>query len=345
MTEFENLALLRFLNPEILWAIFLLPILYAAYFYSLNKKKKALEKFGDNDLIQSLTPDASKSRTLLKFSFYNVALLMLILAIARPQSGSEIETDIGEGKQIVIALDVSNSMLAQDISPDRLTKAKMIISDIIRKNEADRTALVIFAGEAYIQVPLSSNFNNIDLFLSAINPDAVPIQGTNITQAITLSSKLFDRTTDEGKIIILLSDGENHEEKAIKEAKKAFTDGIFITTIGMGKNKAVPIINKNGEYRKDRKGNIVLTKLNESLLKQVASAGGGEYINSSNLNSDIKQLQKQLDKLDTSDERVEMKRYKDLFHIPIFVALFLLLLDFALLERKNKWLSSINIFK
>lgn len=344
MTEFDNLALLRFQNPEILWALFIIPVIFALYFFNNLRKKKILKKFGDIELIEKLTPDASKLRPLIKFIIYSLSMALLIIAMARPQSGAEIETDSGQGKQIVIALDVSNSMLADDIKPDRLTKAKMIITDILRKNEKDRTALVIFAGEAYIQIPLSSNFNNIDLFMSAINPDAVPVQGTNFKEAIELSSKVFDQTTDEGKILILLSDGENHEEEAINQAKKAYNNGIIITTIGMGKNKAIPLTEKNGEYKKDKDGNIVLTKLNETLLKQIAAAAGGEYFNSAGIKADIKEIQKQLDKLDTSDEKIEMKKYKDLFYIFIIAAFVMLIIDFSLLERKNKWLEKIKIF-
>jgi Ca-activated chloride channel family protein len=344
MEEINNLALLRFQNTEILWATLIIPILFLGYFFNRKRKLIQLQKFGDLELIEKLTPDASKTRPLLKFSLYNAALLMLIFSLARPQAGSEIEVDTGDGRQIVIALDVSNSMMAEDIKPNRLEKAKLLIADILRKNAKDRTALVVFAGEAYIQIPLSSNFHNPDLFLSAINPNMIPVQGTNIADAIDLSINVFDKTTDEGKIIIILSDGENHENESIEKAKNAADLGIIISTIGMGKQSAVPIPEENGEYKKDRNGNIVLTKLNPTLLTDVANAGNGMYFSAGNISSDLRNIQKQLDKVDTADSKIEMKKYKDLFYIFIFAAMLFLLIDFMLLERKNKRLSKINLF-
>lgn len=344
MNELNNLALLKFHNPQILWALLLIPSLYLIYFINKKRKLKALIKFADFKLIEKLAPDISKSRPFLKYSLYNIALLMIIIAIARPQAGSEIEIDSGQGRQIVIALDVSNSMMAEDVKPNRLSKAKLLIANILRKNEKDRTALVVFAGKAYIQIPLSSNFHNPDLFLSAISPNMIPVQGTNLTDAINMAINVFDKTTDEGKILIILSDGENHEEKAIEKSKEAHEKGIIVATIGMGKLAAVPIPEANGQYKKDRNGNVVLTKLNSDLLSQVAEAGGGTFFSAGSISSDLKNIQKQLDKIDTSDAKIEMKKYKDLFYIFIYAALIFLIIDFFILERKNKWLSNIKLF-
>ncbi len=338
--------LFQFKTPEYLWLLLLIPLLLGLYLLSLYLKKKTLKKFGDKELIQKLTPDYSKYRILFKYIVLLTASAFLIVALARPQSVSKVKTDAGKNREIMIALDVSNSMLAEDIKPNRLSRAKQMISDIYKNNPADRIGLIVFAGDAFVQIPVTSSFASVDVFLSSINTETVPVQGTNITKAIEMSVAMFDETENSEKLILIFTDGENHEQKAIEAAKKAQETGIIISTIGVGKKNAVPIPDlETGEYKKDKNEKVVLTKLNNIILTQISNAGGGEYFESSNFFTDIKKIQRQIDGLGKTNGKTEIEEYADLFPYFIFIALILLILEFIFLERRNHKLSNLSIFK
>ena len=338
--------LFQFKNPEYLWLLALIPLMLGLYLFSLYLKKKTLRKFGDKELIQKLSPDFSKYRTLFKYIVLLTVSAFLIIALARPQSGSKVKTDAGKNREIIIALDVSNSMLAEDIKPNRLSRAKQMIAEIYKNNPADRIGLIVFAGDAFVQIPVTSSFTSVDVFLSSVNTETVPVQGTNITKAVEMSVAMFDETENSEKLILILTDGENHEQKAIDVARKTHETGIIISTIGVGKKHAVPIPDlETGNYKLDKNGKVVLTKLNDIILTQIANAGGGKYFESSNFFTDIKKIQKQIDGLGETDGKTEIEEYADLFPYFIFIALILIVLEFIFLERRNHKLSNLSIFK
>ncbi len=337
----------QFKNPEYFWLLILIPIFILLFIISKYLRLKKIKKLGDENLINRLMPDYSKYRIIFKNILILTASVFLILAAARPQSGNKVKVQTTKNREIIFALDVSNSMLAQDVKPDRLQRAKQIISELYRKNPYDRMGLIIFAGEAFVQIPLTSNFSNSDVILSSITPDIIPVQGTNLSQAIELASNMFNKSdTKSQKLILILTDGENHEEKAIEAAKKSRKQGIIISTVGVGKKSAVPIPDpKTGEYKKDKNGKTVLTKLNEILLQQIANAGGGKYFDTGNFFSDINKIQHQIDTLGETGGKTEIQEYADLFPYFIFVALLFLLTEFIFLERRNQKLTNLSIFK
>lgn len=346
MTEIANSGSFQFQNQEYLWYLFLLLIPAAVYILAAVINKKRLKKFGDSELVKRLMPDASQARQTAKFLMISLALALIILALARPQIKTETGEYTEESSEIIVALDVSNSMLAQDIKPNRLENAKKTIRSLLQKtNYSNRVGLIVFAGEAYTQIPISSDFAAADLFLSAVSVDMVPVQGTNLSAAVELASKSFGPNTEAGKALILITDGEDHEKKAIEAAENAADKDIKIYTVGMGKKKAVPIIDpETGDYKKNREGNTVLTKLNEKLLKQIATAGDGIYTPGNYIQSAIETVSEDLDKLKKSKSKKSGFIYNEKFKYPVTAALILLILEFIMLERKNKYLKNIRLF-
>ncbi len=331
--------LFQFKNPEFFWLLLLLPALFLLFVIAGFLRKKTLAKLGETHLLVQLMPDYSKYRVLFKHILLLAALFFLILAAARPQSGNKIKVKTTKNREIIFALDVSNSMLAQDIKPNRLHRAKQIIGELYRKNPYDRMGLIIFAGEAFVQIPLTSNFSNSDIILSSISPDIIPVQGTNLSRAITLAGNMFDKSdTKSQRLILLLTDGENHEQKAIDAAKAAKEKGIIVSTVGLGKSSSVPIPDRNagGEYKKDKNGRTVMTKLNEVLLTQIANAGGGKYFSTGNFFSDINKIQNLIDTLGEKNGKTEIRDYADLFPYFVMLSLALLLIEFVFLESRAK---------
>lgn len=341
MNELQETNLFQFANPEYLWALFLVIFLTGIYIIASYLKKKALASFGDINIINRLMPGASKTRTLIKFIIMNFVLIMIIIAAARPQFGKKLKEIKRQSAEIVIALDVSNSMEAEDINPNRLERAKKAISKFLQKSQ-DNIALIIFAGKAYMQIPLTDDYSAIRLNLEPLSTDNVPVQGTDISAAIELGTKSFSPATNKGKALVIITDGENHEEKAIKKAKEAKEKGIIVSTIGMGKLKTVPIPNRRTrDFRKNQFGEKVLTKLNENLLKKIANAGGGIYARGNNIDAGLKSILKELNKLEKSETKSTFAEYDDKFHYFIFIALFLIIAEFILLERKNQRLNKL----
>jgi len=337
----------QFRNPDYFWLLLLIPVFVLFYLFIAHNRKKKLAQLGNEKIINQLIPEYSKYRILLKNILLGTALIFMIIAMARPQTGNKVKTVKTENREIIFALDVSNSMLAQDVKPDRLHRAKQIITELYRKNPYDRMGLIIFAGEAFVQIPLTSNFSNSDVIMSSITPDIIPVQGTNFSEAINLAVNMFDKSnTESSKLILFLTDGENHEQKAIDAAKAARKKGIIISTVGIGKKSSVPIPDmQTGEYKKDKNGKIVLTKLNEILLQQIAGAGGGEYFDTGNFFSDITKIQHFIDSLGGKNGKTEILDYDDLFQYFIFIALILLVFEFIYAERRNQKLSGLTIFK
>ena len=299
----------------------------------------------------------------MKFILLLFALGFIILGLANPQIGSKMEEVKREGVDLMIALDVSNSMLAEDIKPNRLERAKQAISKLIDKLHNDRIGLIVFGGEAYVQLPITTDYSAAKLFLSIISTDIVPTQGTAIGEAIKLSIRAFSsdydnpkysgqnpqQSTQKNKAIIIITDGENHEDNAIEEAKNAADKGIIVHTIGMGLVKGAPIPayyrGRQIGFRKDRDGNTIITKLNEAMLQQIASSGNGVYIRANNIQTGLNALFTELNKMEKVKFGSKMfTDYEDRFQYPIAIALFLLILELIIAERKSKWLSKMNLF-
>ena len=336
----------QFRNPDYFWLLLLIPFFVLFYLLTAYNRKKRLNQLGNEKIINRLMPDYSKYRILLKNILLGTALVFMIIAMARPQTGNKVKSVKTKNREIIFALDVSNSMLAQDVKPDRLHRAKQIINELYKKNPYDRMGLIIFAGEAFVQIPLTSNFSNSDVIMSSITPDIIPVQGTNFSEAINLAVNMFNKSnTESSKLILFLTDGENHEQKAIDAAKIAHKNGIIISTIGIGKKSSVPIPDmQTGEYKKDKKGKIVLSKLNEILLRQIAGAGGGEYFNTGNFFSDITKIQRFINTLGGKNGETKILDYADLFPYFVFIAFILLVIEFVFLERKNQKLNNRSIF-
>lgn len=337
----------RFAHTEILYLLLLIPVFVVLFMLAIRSKKKAIKRFGDLSVISQLMPMVSFKRPVYKFTIVMLALVFIIVGIAGPQFGSKRQKVKRKGVEIVIALDVSNSMLANDIKPNRLEKSKRAISRLVEKLGDDKIGLVVFAGEAYTQLPITTDYSSARLFLSGINTDIVPIQGTAIGSAIDLASRSFTPESKASKAIVIITDGENHQDDAIKAAQAAREKGIIVHTIGMGlpEGAPVPIKGQPGVFRKDANGNVVVTKLDENLLKQIAAAGEGAYIRANNTNVGLNALFKEINKMDkTLLESKVYSEYDERFQYFILAGLFLLLLEFLVLGRKNKNLMKINIF-
>ena len=340
----------RFANPKILYLFLIVLLIIVLYFISSKFKKKALKRFGELEVISQLMPDISFTRPIYKFILIILSLSFLIVALARPQFGSKLKKVKREGVEIIIALDVSNSMMAEDIKPNRLERAKRSISKLVDRLQDDKIGLIVFAGDAYTQLPVTTDYAAAKMFLNSVNTGFVPKQGTAIGSAIELAMKSFSPDNDKEKALIIISDGENHEDNAVEMASKALEKNIKVFTIGMGlpNGAPIPIIHKNGQrdFRKDLSGNVVITKLDENMLQQIAAAGEGAYIRASNAKTGLNTLFNKINKLEK--QKLESNIYSDYdekFQYFAGIALFMLLLEYLILERKNKFLKNINIFK
>lgn len=338
----------RFEHIEFLYALLLIPVFMMLFILMKYWQKRALAKFGDSHLMIKLIPQFSNSRPLIKFIFVMLAFMSLVIAIANPQIGSRLEKAQRKGIDLIIALDVSNSMMAQDVKPNRLAASKQAIVKVIDKLQGDRIGLVVFAGRAYTQLPITTDYAAAKMFLSMVSPDMLPVQGTAIGEAIILSTNSFS-DNKHNKAIIVISDGENHEGNAIEAAENALEKGIKVYTIGMGLPEGGPIPEyTNGEitgYWKDNEGNTVTTKLNEPMLRQIAAAGEGYYVRANNSQAGLNKILEEIDKLEESEfETQTFSDYEDRFQYFIALALFLLIVEFTIVERKSKWTDRIKLF-
>jgi Ca-activated chloride channel family protein len=327
----------------------LLPVFVLFFIINEIRKKKAYKRLGDANLVNGLVPEMSRIRPVIKFVLQLTAILSGVIMIARPQFGSKIEDVKKQGVEVIIALDVSNSMLAEDIQPDRLTRAKQAISRLVDDLENDKIGLIVFAGDAYIQIPITTDYISAKMFLSAISPNMVPKQGTEIGAAINLGVRSFSPGEGKSKAMIIITDGENHEDDPVKAAEEASKAGIVIHTVGIGSSNGVPIpmlINGKKDYLKDRDGNIVVTKLDEDILKKIALSTNGNYVRASNSNIGLDEIYDQIKKMKKQDlESTMYTEYNDQFQIFAAIAFFLLIADYMIMERKNRRLANIRLFK
>lgn len=339
----------RFGNIEFLFGLLVIPVLVFVFMWSRIARKKALRRFADETTLKELMPFASGSRPVVKFMILMLALAFIITGMARPQFGSKLKKVKREGVELIIALDVSNSMMAEDIQPNRLERAKRAISRLIDRLKDDKIGLIVFAGDAYMQLPITSDYSSAKLFLNSISPQIVPKQGTAMGAAINLAMRSFSPQGQSNKAIIIITDGENHEDDPVAAAQAAAENGIVVYTIGMGLPQGSPIpVVKNGQkdYLKDRDGNVVITKLDETTLERVAAAGKGIYVRANNAQVGLNTLFDEISKLNKEEmESLVYSEYDDQFQYFFAAALFLILLEFVILERKNRYLMKVKLFK
>ncbi|MBO8460570.1 MAG: VWA domain-containing protein [Bacteroidetes bacterium] len=337
----------RFAQPEYLYLLLIVPLLVILFVWNTVRRKRKLQSFGDPELLAQYMPNVSLVRPQFKFYLQIVALILLIVALARPQFGVKEQTLKRQGMEVMIALDVSNSMLAQDVAPSRLERSKQLLSKIIDGMTEDKVGLVVFAGDAYTQLPITCDYVSAKMFLSSISPSLVARQGTAIGSAIDLSIKSFGLESTASRAIILITDGENHEDDAIGAAKLAKEKGIQVFVLGVGKPEGSPIpLEGSMSFRKDKDGNVVVSKLNEEMCRQIAQAGGGMYLRVDNTNAAQRTLQQELDKLAKSELETRVySEYNEQYQSFVIVALILLVIEFFIFGRRNKRLSKINLYK
>jgi Ca-activated chloride channel family protein len=343
------MQLFRFANPQYLYLLLILPLIVLFFLFNEFRKRRTFRRLGEEVLVKKLVPDLSTYRPFIKFIFQLIAISLAIIMLARPQFGSKVEQIKRQGVEVIIALDVSNSMMAEDIQPSRLERAKQAISRLVETLDNDKIGLIVFAGDAFTQIPITTDYISAKMFLSTVNPDIVPKQGTAIGAAIDLGIRSFTPGLGKSKAMILISDGENHEDDPIAKAKEAATAGIVIFTIGIGSTEGVPIpvtVNGRPDFLKDADGNTVITKLDENILREIAFAANGKFVRASNSNIGLDEVFSEITKLKKQELEGKMyTEYDDQF--PIFAggALLLLLADFLTMERKNRRLSNLRIFK
>ncbi len=338
----------RFAHSLYLYFLILIPVFLVLILISHWLKKRSIRKYGDMQLLRQLMPEISFSRPLLKSFLMLAALTSVIFMLARPQFGSKLREIKREGVEVVIALDVSNSMLAEDIRPNRLERAKQSVSGLVDRLVNDKIGLIVFAGDAYVQVPITTDYVSAKLFLSSIGPDIVPVQGTAIGKAIELGMKSFSPEAESSKALIVITDGENHEGNALESAGKASERGVTVHTIGIGLPRGAPIpVVQGGQktYRKDREGNVIISKMNQEMLREIADAGDGIFLRANNTNQALNTLFDEINSMEKQEMEARIySEYKERFQYLAGFAAFLLIFDLLLLERKNRWLSRINLF-
>lgn len=330
-----------------LWWLITIPVFVIAYIIYTKRKSRQLAEFGDSELMAQLMPDASKSRTVGKFSLMIVAVVLLIIAAARPQFGQQEKTVKRQGIEVMVALDISNSMLAEDVAPNRLDRAKQMLSKMIDNMVDDKVGLVVFAGEAFTQLPITCDYVSAKMFLNTITPNLIQTQGTAIGTALQTAITSFGaQESDAGRAIILITDGENHEDDAIAAAKKAQELGIQVFVIGIGKPEGAPIPKPGtNDYFKDRSGQVVVSRLNEEMCQQIAQAGSGIYVRCDNTNTAMRALQQELDRIATTDlETTVYADYNEQYQSFVLIALLLLVIEFFILSRKNHRLTRMDLF-
>lgn len=325
-----------FANPKFLILLLLVPVIPVVYAILRRLRLLRIRRFGDEQLVKELMPSWSGAKGWVRIVLFSLAFAFFVLGLSRPQIGAKLSQRQTKGSEIMICLDVSNSMLAQDYSPDRLSRAKLAISRLVDKLEGDRIGLIIFAGSSFVQLPVTTDYISAKMFLSSVNTESIPIQGTAIGDAISTAVRGFSIQSEKSRAIIVITDGENHEDDAVEAAKQAAEMGIKVYTIGVGSVRGEPIP-KNGDLMKDSNGNIVVTRLDENTLEQIAEAGGGAYIHAGNeefgLTPIINDLKKMEDEIFNS---VVFEEYDEQFMYFLGIALVLFVIEMLIGDRKFK---------
>jgi Ca-activated chloride channel family protein len=340
--------MIHFEHIYLLWLLLAVPIFTTIYIVAKLRENKQLSAYADKNILSQLRPQQSRRRPIIKFILLMLAFCCFILALANPQVGTKVVKGQRLGADIAICMDVSNSMMAEDIQPNRLERSKRAISGLLDQLSADRVSLIVFAGSAYIQMPLTNDYGAARMFIDQMNCGLIATQGTAIGEAIDKAMESFGYgdpdvkwKRNHSRAIIVISDGENHEDDAIEAAKEAAKEGVMISTIGMGSPSGAPIPEyRNGHqngYKTDHNGMTITTHLDEATLTQIAQTGNGIYIRAANINAGLNQVVKQIEKLDkTNYGQADFSEYESRFMYPLAVGLLCLVLEVLLMEKKNK---------
>ena len=322
----------------------MIPAAVAIFVFAQLRRRRRLERFASSSLLAQLTPSASPARLRTKFILYTLAVAFLILAAARPQVGSKLREEHQKGIEMMLVVDVSNSMLAEDFEPNRLDRTKFAIDRVVESMKQDRIGVVAFAGEAQVQLPITSDYRMARAFARKLSPAMVRTQGTDLGAAIKLASMSFSSQSEGSRVMILITDGENHESDALDAAQAAAEKGIAIYTIGIGTPEGAPVM-IGGEYLTDDKGDMVVSKLDEKMLQEIASATGGAYVRATKQSIGLKEIVDRLKELDESDlATTRFEAFDEQYQYPLSVALLLLLIEWLILDRRNPLLARFNIF-
>lgn len=337
-----------FANPEYLYLLLLIPVVVAVHFLSRRLRKASIKRFGNPEIVEKLSPDASRYKHAIKLIVELIAIAAIVIVLARPRAGATQQTVNVRGIEVMIALDVSNSMNASATDDpkgsSRLQKSKLTLEKLIDKLGDDKVGLIVFAGNAYTQLPITSDFTSAKMFLNNISTEMVPTQGTAIGAAIKMASNSFSGNEKSQKSIIIITDGENHEDDAVAAAREAADKGIQVNVIGQGTVKGSPIPLKKGGFLKDDQGNVVTTFLNEKMAADIAKAGGGIYVSGNAANA-VNTLSDQLRKLAKADlQKVIYSQHDEQFPVFAWIAFALLVLNLLILDCKVPWLRKYNFF-
>lgn len=334
----------RFANPACLWLLTLVPVMIVLFAAAAVRRRRRLERFGNLETLRELMPDVSTGRVRLKFILLLAAYALLVLAAARPQFGSKLREERAQGIEMMLAVDVSNSMLAEDFEPNRLERTKYAINKLFEGLDQDRVGLVVFAGEAKVQLPITTDYRMARAFARRIDPSLVSVQGTDIAQAISLASLSFSTSDGENRsrAIILITDGEGHDGDAVAAARE---QGIRIYTIGIGTPEGAPI-RIDGDFVKDENGDMVVSKLDEQTLETIARETDGIYVRASKQEIGLNEIVKEINALEADElEVLRFEEFNEQYPYLLWAALVLLLLEFLLLDRRNPLLARFNIFR
>jgi len=340
---------LRWDRPELAWLFLTGPLMFLIFGFNAFFKNLRLARFAEPRLLYSLVPNISSVNATIKYILWRLAAAFMVLALINPQLGSKMSEAKVRGIDIMLAVDVSNSMLAEDLKPNRLTLATRAIEKLLENLHGDRVGIVVFAGQAFVQLPITNDYSAGKLFLTSISPDIVPVQGTAIGSAIDLSLESFDFESPAQKVIVVITDGENHEDDAVASAQTASEQGVKVYTIGMGSVDGTPIPNyergRKSGYKKANDGNVVMSRLNESMLEEIAESGNGSYIRASNAEVGLKPLLEDLNAIEKTEMgSVSYSEYEDRFQLFLALALACILLEFFIRERKGKIAREVNLF-
>lgn len=337
----------RFANPQYLWLLLAIPALVLIFWAAAARRRKRLARFGNPGVLEELMPEVSTGHTALKFILFCTAAVLLILAVARPQFGSKLREEKAQGVEMMLVVDVSNSMLAEDFEPNRLERTKYAINKLFDGLRQDRVGLIVFAGEPKVQLPITSDYRMAKAFAKRIDPSLVSVQGTAIGKALSQALLSFSGETEEthSRVIILVTDGENHEDDALAVAKRAAEMGIRIYTIGIGTPEGAPI-QIGGEFIKDEKGDMVVSKLDEKMLSEVAGITGGAYVRSTKQSIGLDEIVKSINEMEQTElSMMRFEEFNEQYQYLLIAALVLLLAEFLLLDRRNPLLAHLNIFR
>lgn len=344
------MPMFRFEHPYYLYALEILPFLGVFFYLMLQARKKALQRFGNTELVKKLAPQTSRYKHALKFWLFLLGITFLIFGAANPQWGVKREKVQRKGIDVFVSLDVSNSMLAEDIAPNRLERAKKFSEDLVEKLRGERLGLIIFAGNAYLQVPLTIDYAALGIFIKSANPDLMPTQGTAIGDVVALAERSFPADNQRHKVLIVISDGENHDDEAQQRAEEAAENGLLVFTVGIGSEEGsfIPVlVNGRADFKRDERGDPVRTRMDEEALRRIAAVGNGAYFNLAN-NSDqiLKALQQRIDQVEKREyEQRAFTDFESYFQYFIAIALLLLVVEFLISYTKNRYLADKDLFR